>query len=143
MWLNAQAEKGGATKALLALVLMLTGCQQKTLNTEQAPSQPSQPSISLCTDKPFRCEVGGAMKDGWYFIVAEKTVQPIYAITVQNGTVTGDFSEDEYGCMGRGCDEIMFSKAGRNTYKKANGNQIERSTPDGQQHVLTWYKPLD
>ena len=143
MLLNAQADKGGAKKALLAFALILTGCQQRIINTEQAPSEPSQPPISLCTDKPFKCEVGGAVKDGWYFIVDEKSVEPTYAITVQNGAVTGDFSEDQYGCMGRGCDEIMFSKAGRNTYKKTNSTQIARSTPDGQQHVLTWYKPLD
>lgn len=143
MRLNAQVAKGDATRIFLAFALILTGCQQKTLNTEQAPSEPSQPPTSLCTDKPFRCEVGGAIKDGWYFIVAEDTIEPEYAITVQNGAVTGDFSEDQYGCIDRGCDEIMFSKAGRNTYKKTNDNQIARSTPDGQQYFLTWYKPLD
>jgi len=143
MRLNAQAGKDGATTILLAFAMILTGCQQKTLNTEQAPAEPRNLPISLCTDKPFRCKVGGTMKDGWYFIVAADTVEPTYAITVQDGAVTGDSSEDEYGCMGGGCDEIMFSKAGRNTYKKLNDKQVARSTPDGQEHVLSWYKPID
>jgi len=141
--LNAHVDKVNAIQILLAFALLLTGCQQKALKYEQAPSETNQPPISLCTDKPFRCEVGTAMKDGWYFIVAADTIEPQHAITVQNGEVTGDFSEDQYGCMGRGCDEAMFSIAGRNTYKKTNDNQITRSTPDGRQHVLTWYKPLD
>ena len=140
---NDKVGRHGATASLLALAIILTGCQQKSFNSEERSAEQRSQLINACTDKPFRCEVRGTVKDGWYFIVSQDTVEPTYAITVKNEAVTGDYSEDEYGCMSKGCDEIMYSKASRNMYKSLNEKQISRTTPNGLQYVLSWYKPLD
>ena len=115
------------------------GVDSEAVSTRKPPSE-------KCKDNPFRCKIGAGALDGWYFVVSRDTIEPTYAITVEDGNVTGDFSEDKFGfsCMGRHCNESeMHSYAGRNEYKTLNAKQISRLTPNGEQHVLTWYKPLD
>ena len=94
-----------------------------------------------CEDSPFRCKLQEKALNGWYGVLESGTLSPDYAITVEDNMVTGDYSDDEYGCLGRGCDH--YASSGKNEYIIFNEKQIIRKTPNGNKTVLTWFKGLD
>ena len=88
----------------------------------------------------FRVFVNSDLKDGYYFILFEGDISPLYSITVKNGSVISDGSSDKYGCLGYDCHRYMHEYAGKNVYIFINELQVLRVTPDGSKNVLTWYK---
>ena len=89
------------------------------------------------------CTANAQFKDGYYSDLrvdgsSTGVGEPDYGLLVEGGRVVADFSLDDYGCMGRGCDfESIILK---NQYKSVNGTQMLRTTPDGKAVVVTWYK---
>jgi hypothetical protein len=81
-------------------------------------------------------------KDGYYSdAVAGSGLpasEPKHGLLVVEGKVKADFSFDDYGCMGRGCDFETLVKA--NKYTQINNRKILRITPAGSRTVVTWYK---
>ena len=95
-----------------------------------------------CQDAPFRCKLKESAQDGYYGVLHSGTLSPNYAIRVKNNMVIGDYTDiDDYGCMGRGCNQ--YASSGNNEYIVFNERQIIRKTPTGEKVVLTWYKALN
>ena len=95
----------------------------------------------LMTQSPCLAE-SVFFKDGYYSdAVAGSGIpagEPNHGLLVQGGKVVADFSFDDYGCMGRGCNFKALVKA--NQYTQVNDQQILRITPVGSRTVVTWYK---
>ncbi len=91
------------------------------------------------------------LRDGEYYDSVEY-LSPTYSITVKDGKVIDDASEDGFGCswneFGLRCSakrnkdfrNFLLSLAKKNDYMFINKSQILRLTPDGKKVVLTWYK---
>jgi len=82
-------------------------------------------------------------KDGYYSDLrvdgsSTRVGEPDHGLLVKAGQVVADFSFDQFGCMGRGCDFKTLIQ--RNLYQSINATQILRTTPNGKKVVVTWYK---
>ena len=82
-------------------------------------------------------------KDGYYSDLrvdgsSTGVGEPDHGLLVKGGQVVADYSFDQFGCMGRGCDFKNLIQ--RNRYQSINATQILRTTPNGKKVVVTWYK---
>ena len=97
---------------------------------------------ALLMTQPPNLAQSAFFRDGYYSdAVAGSGLpagEPNHGLLVRGGKVEADFSFDDYGCMGRGCDFEALVKA--NQYTRINDRQILRITPAGSRTVITWYK---
>ena len=100
-------------------------------------------AATIATQALLGCAANAQFKDGYYSDLrvdgsSTGIGEPDHGLLVEGGRVVADFSFDNYGCMGRGCDFESLIK--KNTYKSVNNTQILRVTPNGKSVVVTWYK---
>jgi len=100
-------------------------------------------AASIAAQTLLACAANAQFKDGYYSDLrvngsSTGVGEPDYGLLVEGGRIVADFSFDDYGCMGRGCN--FESLIQRNTYEPVNELQILRKTPDGKAIVVTWYK---